>query len=249
MRDSGPSGLADPPRPFVFRASHLDGRTVLPFEEFHFDLHLFQVDGPELGYFVHAFAQLVHAGLGPRRGKARLRSIACLDENHSPLRTIDFDSRGLRVDDNFPTLSISLEPYPTNVDRLQVRFVTPTELKGGGRSREEPDFGLLFSRARDRVSTLRALYGCGPLDLDFQRLGELARQVRLIRSVLTRVDAERHSSRTGQTHALSGFVGEAEYAGDLSALAPFLRAAEWTGVGRQTVWGKGEMRCRIVPSD
>ena len=24
-------------------------------------------------------------------------------------------------------------------------------------------------------------------------------------------------------------------------LYPFLKAAEWTGVGRQTVWGKGEI--------
>jgi hypothetical protein len=30
----GPSGLADPPRPFVFRAAHLDGRIIPPSESF-----------------------------------------------------------------------------------------------------------------------------------------------------------------------------------------------------------------------
>ena len=31
------------------------------------------------------------------------------------------------------------------------------------------------------------------------------------------------------------------YRGDLAAFLPYLRAARWTGVGRQTVWGKGEI--------
>jgi hypothetical protein len=38
---------------------------------------------------------------------------------------------------------------------------------------------------------------------------------------------------------LGGFVGEADYTGDLTEFLPYLRAAQWTGVGRQTTWGKG----------
>jgi hypothetical protein len=30
-----------------------------------------------------------------------------------------------------------------------------------------------------------------------------------------------------------------EYEGELTPFLPFLRAGEWAGVGRQTVWGKG----------
>jgi hypothetical protein len=36
-------------------------------------------------------------------------------------------------------------------------------------------------------------------------------------------------------------VGEAEYEGDLTEFVPYLRAAHWTGVGRQTAWGKGAL--------
>src|SRR4051794_36647948 len=36
-----PSGLANWPRPFVFRAAHLDGRTIHQGEHFFFDLHVF----------------------------------------------------------------------------------------------------------------------------------------------------------------------------------------------------------------
>jgi hypothetical protein len=53
--------------------------------------------------------------------------------------------------------------------------------------------------------------------------------------------ASRRSSRTGQVHPLGGFTGEAEYRGELAEFLPYLRAARWTGVGRQTVWGKGEL--------
>jgi hypothetical protein len=43
-------------------------------------------------------------------------------------------------------------------------------------------------------------------------------------------------------HPLGGFTGSAEYEGDLAEFLPWLRAARWVGVGRQTVWGKGDVR-------
>ena len=52
---------------------------------------------------------------------------------------------------------------------------------------------------------------------------------------------ERRSGKTGQTHPLGGFVGLAEYQGDLAEFLPYLRAGSWTGVGRQTTWGKGHI--------
>ena len=73
-RDVGPSGLADWPRPFVFRAAHLDGRTILQGEPFYFDVHIFDTRDPVLAYFVLAFAQLARDGLGPGRGRAEYPS-------------------------------------------------------------------------------------------------------------------------------------------------------------------------------
>ena len=78
-RGEGPSGLADWPRPFVFRASHLDGSTVRQGEAFHFDVHIFDVRDPALAYFVLAFAQLAREGLGPGRARADLAAVDQLD--------------------------------------------------------------------------------------------------------------------------------------------------------------------------
>lgn len=122
-------------------------------------------------------------------------------------------------------------------ERLRVRFLTPTELKGGG----EPEFGVLMARVRDRISTLRELYGSGPLNFDFRAFGERAAQVRMTRCELQTVEEERLSRRTGRRHSLGGFTGVAEYEGTVAEFMPYLEAARWTGVGRQTVWGKGEI--------
>ena len=53
----GPSGLADRPRPFVFRAAHLDGQTIPAGSAFHFDMHLFDTRHPATS----AFAGSLHA--------------------------------------------------------------------------------------------------------------------------------------------------------------------------------------------
>lgn len=117
-------------------------------------------------------------------------------------------------------------------NRVRVHFLSPTELKNADR----PQFGALFSRIRDRISTLRALYGSGPLEIDFESMGSEARDVRMTRCDIQFVEAATDRRPQG------GFIGAAEYEGDLTAFLPYLEIAAHTGVGRQTVWGKGEIR-------
>jgi hypothetical protein len=217
---AGPSGLADRPRPFVFRAAH-------------FDAHVFDLQRSVLPYFQMAFAELASAGLGPARGRARLQ---CVEQ-------VDLEDRSMALGDVPETpLSVPLEADCDPVDSVMVRFVTPTELKAAGRPADRPEFAALFARIRDRIATLCSLYGSGPLQLDFRGMGERAAAVVLRRCDLTWENATRKSSRTGQVHPLGGFTGEAEYQGVLTEFVPWLRAARWCGVGRQTVWGKGDLR-------
>jgi len=215
---SGPSGLRDRPRPFVFRAAYLDGKTIQPQERFWFDVNLFETRNPPLDSFAQAFGRLAKQGIGPQRGRAELVSV-----EQRPI-------------------SISLAPNAEEARMLRVEFVTPTELKSGDHLVARPDFDVLFARSRDRVSTLRALFGAGPLEIDFRAMGERAGAIRTTRCELQQVEATRRSSRTGQVHGIGGFVGMAEYEGDVSEFIPYLEVAQWTGIGRQCVWGKGELR-------
>jgi hypothetical protein len=207
----GPSGLADLPRPFVFRARHLDGRTVAAGGTFHFDFHWFDLRRPSLDTAIRVLAQFAP--------EAELVEVHGADA----------------------PLELCLNPSGDLVNHLTIRFETPTELKTGGETVERPEFGVLVARIRDRISTLRALYDNGPLTIDFRQFGERAEHIRTTRCNIHHVDNSRRSSRTGQVHSLGGFVGEAEYEGDLTEFVPYLRAAQWTGVGRQTAWGKGEL--------
>ena len=125
----GPSGFADPPRPFVFRASHLDGRTLSAGEQFEFTVYLFEKE-PPVTYFTLAFEEFSSSGLGPARGLARLE---------------DVDAQPVTVD------LACLEP----ATRALVRFLTPTEFKSDGRIVMRPQFGVLMRRVRDRVGSLR----------------------------------------------------------------------------------------------
>jgi hypothetical protein len=230
----GPSGLADRPRPFVLRAAHLDGVNVAPGSGFDFDVHVFDLLRPALDRYAQVFAQLAGGGLGPGRGRAHLAAAERLD-----LEGRTLDGGGLKP------LALPLEPAPEPVRRVRVAFVTPAELKGMDPAAPAPPFDVLFARARDRLSTLRALYGPGPLDVDFSAMRQRAASVRLASHRIERVTAERKSLRTGEVHPLGGFTGEAVYEGDLAEFLPWLQAARWTGVGRQTVWGKGEIRVEV----
>jgi hypothetical protein len=237
-----PSGLKDWPRPFVFRTAAVDGREIEPGGEFQIDMHVFD-SRPELMAAIRAtFEQLGESGLGPGRGRAALRRIEQIGADDCACEM------GARPG---PPSTASLDPEPAEraVRHVRLRFVTPTELKGGGASGDGPEFGVLFARVRDRISTLRALYGAGPLEVDFRGLGERARAVVLVSRDIEWMASRRRSSRTGQTHPLGGFTGVVEYAGELGEFLPWLRAARWTGVGRQTVWGKGDVRVMAAGDD
>lgn len=149
----GPSGFRDQPRPFVFRARALDGRVIEAGEDFSFEMNVFErrfAVGPLLE---STFSELATEGFGPARGRADLRSAE--ERSHS----------------------LDLNASDTHQNLVQVEFLTPTELKCGEELADHPVFSILFARMRDRLSTLRSLYGAGALDIDFRAMAERGRAI------------------------------------------------------------------------
>jgi hypothetical protein len=62
---AAPSGLADWPRPFVFRVAHLDDLTVAAGDSFYLDAHVFDLHQPTLVHFRAGLSRLAEKGLGP----------------------------------------------------------------------------------------------------------------------------------------------------------------------------------------
>lgn len=179
-------------------------------------MHFFYPRRGDVDCFARSFAELAREGLGPGRGRAELDRVEPIVRN--------------------PPLALGFDPAPAR--GVRVVFRTPTELKSSGVA-STPEFATLFARIRDRISTLRALYGPGSLPIDHRELGERAARISMTRSEFRPVRAERRSSRTRESHSIGGFVGWAEYEGELGEFVPYLEAAHWTGVGRHTVWGNG----------
>jgi len=217
-----PSGFRDPPRPLVFRAESLEGTEISPSAAGSFRIFSFYPALAVGEVIKRAFDILALTGIGHQR--VRLRDVSVT--TGAPRR-------------------LSLAPVP-GVSRMQVRFVTPTELKSGGATLRQPEFPVLAARARDRVYGLISRFqsteggSAAPKPDQLRRLADAALPVRCVRWTIRSVVPVQVVSRdANRTYALHGFMGEAEYEGELSELAPILKACEWTGVGRQTVWGHG----------
>ena len=189
----GPSGLADSPRPFVFRLR----------------------EPGVIGLNVFAPEALDVLGSAVRR-------VDCVE---------------ITKVDPPQLVRVPLASSESAVRCVRVFFLTPTELKPSS----EPHFGVLMARIRDRVHTLGELWGSAGLALDFKAFGGRAEIVKMTRCVWRHVDARRVSKNTGQRHSIGGFTGIAEYEGDIAEFLPYLEIARHIGVGRQTVWGKGEI--------
>ncbi len=243
---SGPSGLMDRPRPFVIRASKLDGCTISEGETFQLGVHLFELHPHIPLHLIRAFARLAQYGLGPRHGAVELRRVWIGDANGEAAQEL-FAGGRIQQPQQLPVLSILLTSGEAKASRIRVEFRTPTELKGDGAvAGQPPPFQLLMARIRDRVSNLRLLYGNGPLSIDFAEFGNEAAKVAILEAELRHAGTQRFSVRSGQSHSIGGILGKVTYAGELSRFVPFLRAARWTGVGKHTVWGNGERSHEIA---
>src|SRR5579872_7172505 len=137
-----PSGLADWPRPLVFRASHLDGMTLAPGALFFLDVHVFDLRNPVLTVLRAAFTELARCGIGPGRGRALLERVEQLDLADVPRELGDLPGAPAAV-------AFDVDAAPSA--RVTLRFLTPTELKSGGQTLDQPEFAALFGRLRDRI--------------------------------------------------------------------------------------------------
>jgi hypothetical protein len=238
---SGPSGLADSPRPFVFRTRHLEGRTIEPGQPFWFGLNLFLTDSVVLREFVRTFAEIGREGLGPHRSRVELVAVRRVAFGSLPEQQV-VEGQVLE-----PAV-LSLAPFPgESPNKIRVEFLTPIELKFEHKLAETPEFRILYARTRDRIGTLCRLYGPAPLSIDYSGTGERAGLIQMTSCQMDREEAVRRSSRTGQSHSIGGFSGVAEYEGALGEFLPYLEAALWTGVGRHAVWGLGEISWTPLP--
>jgi hypothetical protein len=146
--------------------------------------------------------------------------------------------------------------------RLKLRFLTPLLLKSGSglaadgtriaarEVRDRPAMGVIIRRLRDRLSSLCTFFGEAWNCPDFAAWGTLADTVTIADSHTTWLTRTRKSTRTGQSHELSGLVGQTTYEfpdeRTFETLTPLLRVGELIHVGKNAPWGNGGMNGTLL---
>ena len=125
------------------------------------------------------------------------------------------------------------------IRRVMIRFLTPTLLRANGELIYRPQFHHVFKRLRDRVNALSTFFGDGPIQADFSGMGKRAEEVTTADCNVNWAERFRISSKTGQRHELSGFIGEVICEGELDEFLPWLTVGELVHVGKHTAWGNG----------
>jgi CRISPR-associated endoribonuclease Cas6 len=231
----------DIPRPFVFRAPQTQQTHFEPGQRFEFGLVLIGRAHDFLPYFVLSFRELAAEGLGLNRAKCNLERVEQIkycpnaaglqDCQIAPIYAAEDQlfraTKLLSADDWIKSrLGNCLRDGEGVVQRITIRFLTPTFLRTDGEVIRRPDFHHVFKRVRDRINALSTFFGDGPIDMDFHELGKRAEEVRTMSCDVKWIQRYRTSSKTQQRHELSGFAGEASYEGGLTELLPWLLLGE-----------------------
>ncbi len=249
----------DIPRPFVFRAPQTQQTRFEPSQRFEFGLVVIGRALDFLPYFVLSFRELAAGGLGLNRAKCNLERVEQIKTFPSGAGLQDCQTELIYTaeDQLFrATESLTADEWINRlqnastgngdgaIQRLTIRFVTPTLLRADGEVIRRPEFHHVFKRLRDRINALSTFFGDGPLDADFPELGRRAEKVRTVACDVKWMERFRTSSKTRQRHELSGFVGQASYEGDLTEFLPWFTMGELIHVGKHAAWGNGRMEAR-----
>jgi hypothetical protein len=257
----------DIPRPFIFRPPLDTATTYPPGQAFDFTLTLMGKAVDFLPYFILAFREVAREGVGLNRARCELEEARAVNPESGPwpeppvpspvsaliytaadqlFRAPQAFTLGDYVQARLAQLLNGNGGLSTGHYALTTVFLTPTYLKSEGQAVRQPEFHHLFKRVRDRLNALCTFYGPGPIDADFKGLGEAAEKVCTVKSDVHWQERSRRSSKTGQRHELSGFIGSCTYEfhkpeSEVSnlELLKWLVCGELIHAGRHTAWGNG----------
>jgi hypothetical protein len=235
------------PRPFILEPPPEEKTAYAPGEPLVFSLILFGRAVNLLPYFIVTLDEFARRGIGKGRRPFTLEQIAAVN----PLTgegAVIFEGtdrvvrpRDLSVTARDVWLYAAGEASGGDIGAARIGFVTPTQIKYGGRPVRTPEFHTVIRNLLRRVSSMCYFHHGFAYEADFLAIIAVAEAVRITRNHTRWVDWERYSSRQAQKVPLGGLVGEVSYEGPLSAFWPLLRLGELLHVGKGAVFGQGKI--------
>lgn len=238
-----------PPRPFAVRpplpASPGQECVFHSGETFVVGINLFGEAVDSFPYLCQAFHRLGQLGLGYGRGRFVIERIQAANPLTGEAHDLLQGRRVVALPD-LPVESDRVQRVASQLpaDRLRLRFLTPTELTYQGGHADHPYFDVLVARLLERCQALEAHYTAEPAPRAvwqerYLSLTQAAQDVRLAEHHTRWIRVKSGSRRTNSINAVSGFVGEAVFEGDLEPFRPWLVWGSSLHVGKNAVKGNG----------
>jgi hypothetical protein len=227
------------PHPYVLQPGHAANGHHCAGESWTFDLRLLGKGIEYLPHIVYSVQQMGEAGIGAatRQGLGRF-VLESVDSSNTPM--FDHQSGQLRKD--APVHELVLPPTSERQSQfLRCTLHTPLRLKQGNTLHLDLPFHVLIRACLRRIAALETAYGQGEPALDYQGLVRRAEQVITDHSTLHWQELLRFSNRQNKKVSLSGLMGSVQYRGDLDDFFPLLAYASQVNLGKQTVFGLGNV--------
>jgi hypothetical protein len=245
----GMVGLSDLPRPYVLRADP-EEQGAAPGETLTWQGALIGRATAMFPYFVMTWQAMGQQGIGAKRGRFELVGVESLGLDHHAAQLL-YDRESNRV--RTPTRTLVHEHLARWAAAwtkepacgLEVQFQTPMRIKHRGESVSVPEFPLLWRNLQRRLSLLRLAHGGGRPEVDFEESIRHAESVRLTFWNGGEASWRRYSRKQGRHVPMSGLVGIARYAGDLTPFLAPLKLGEFLGVGDNCTFGQGQYRISV----
>ena len=196
-----------------------------------------------LPYFIYVLQDMGQHGLG--RAHVPYRLLQVLDGS-TKKEAVVFDAATNSLTSDFQpiTLGSMRTEDASEITFVTLEFLTPLRIKKYGsyeQEKEDIEFAPLMDLLLGRIESL-SFFHCGGTWEHNERLREIARDVRVVRRVLSFQPLERYSNRQHRKLPLHGYVGTITFTGPLTEFLPFLRIGECLHIGAGTAFGLGRYR-------
>lgn len=233
------------PHPFIIDPPLDSQQLYKPNESLSFGLTLIGKAVDYLPYFIYAFERLgAQWGIGKGRrfgsGRFEVEGVSWIDADGTEKPV--YDGKKKVLSNTFRPLTVKdlLDPaIASNGHSITVNYLTPTRITFDHQLHTYPEFHVIVRNLLRRLSNL-AYFHCGQeLNLDFKGIIDSAKQVETKDGQVQWRDWERYSARQDVKMKMGGFVGEAEYRGDVADFATILKLGARLHVGKGTGFGLG----------
>jgi hypothetical protein len=228
-------GAQDITKPYVLEPPLAEKTDYEAGESIRFNMLLMGEAAPHIQGLLEALKGIEALGLGANRNRFELRQVW-----HSEHK------RYVWVNHQFYAPAVRSAPLPCvrldHVTGCVLNFVTPLRIRRDGEILRQMDAPTLVRGITSRVAQVCERYGEGSDREEAARLCGDSGALEIEDYRLVWKDLNRYSNRTQGKMNFGGLVGSIRLSGDLTALVPWICAAQTLHMGKNTTFGLGRFK-------